>query len=419
MKSIRSSKRVSAVLSAVGLCAAALGVSGQADAAKFPSHAFYWMHDHLPPDVPAGNPARGLIPHENWRFCKNGAQLCSVDVIRPQRLWAYHRDGFYLSRVNMPHDSIYFATGYGVGRNGLGDTYCTVGGVHLSGQKSYRGFTGSEINCSQASQLSVRYLSDRTGVDSKAAWDANSGHAAFGSYTGFGNSWEYSFNSRGSANVVREEIGLGRGIYTVTVPRFGSLENSLNGIAHVQAAHNSDFSHSQKRICTIFTKPTVNPANADELRIRIHCFGKMAAHEGEGFEVNGSLGLMETGFNFVYEFPGGGLRAAVFTEWASPGSEKFFPTHSSDPKRISVRQPTVGGVPVPGRYIVHLPGVTATGSNVQVTPVGTGGPRYCNVENWLSDGVGGTNVHVSCFAMRASGPERSSTTFYLGYYVRH
>jgi hypothetical protein len=399
MKSIRSSMRVSAVLSITTIGAAAFGVSETAEAAKFPTQAYFWLDNHI-------NPVN-FVPWADYSMCKTHADHgCTIKVSENPNGNVGFYDLYDIS-VSVPRgwrgfsgDTLIFATAYGETASPRHPRYCTSGGTMLG---------DSVVNCSAPTNISVRLVGN-DGVSNRWAVVGSAGNAGFGSYKSDN---PITFNSDGNVNEVTEIRVNGvvqPGRYKVVVPFDETQSTVSSAIAQVQAIQPLYLnSYKQKRICTVhsLTKKSAQNARAAEMEVRCFGFNEEIVNVGMG---NGSSAFfpVDTGFNYIYEHQDGFSTGLVRSVWSDRLVNGIYNPVNSSHSNISVQR--IGT----GRYTVHMPNTRATKTNVQLTAQGSGA-RWCNVLNWVSAG-NGTDVKLACFVMTADGAIATDSRFFLGYY---
>ncbi|MGK4001562.1 hypothetical protein WMF31_02980 [Sorangium sp. So ce1036] len=182
----------------------------------------------------------------------------------------------------------------------------------------------------------------------------------------------YQFNSSGASNTIARQ---GVGYYAVTLPG----QTALGGTVEV-TAYGAGSDH-----CKV---SSWGQSGGDTV-VRVRCFDSAGAPSDGRFTLNFARSRQVNG-GLSYSYA-----------WANnPTAASYTPSLSYQEGYIAGDLGDVGiditaARTSAGRYSVSLPGMSATGSNVQVTAYGSG-PEYCKVVGW-----GGSettaNVNVACF----------------------
>jgi hypothetical protein len=217
-------------------------------------------------------------------------------------------------------------------------------------------------------RFSVAYVrKSGTGATDEAYVWANDPAAA--SYTP---NLTYQFNSSGAQNTI---VRQGVGVYAVTLPG----QTAAGGTVEVTAyGLDSDYCKVSSWV-----------QSGSDTVARVRCFDTTGAPSDSRFTLNFARASS----------PNGGL--AYSYAWANdPDAASYTPDLSYQKGFISgdvgdVVTDITAGRTSTGRYFVNLPGMSATGSNVQITAYGSGS-EYCKVVRWHDDAVI-TQANVACF----------------------
>ncbi|WP_437486818.1 hypothetical protein WME75_04595 [Sorangium sp. So ce1014] len=197
----------------------------------------------------------------------------------------------------------------------------------------------------------------------------------------------HQFNSSGVNNTIVRQ-GVGR--YAVTLPG----QTAVGGTVEV-TAYGPDSDHC---------KVAGWGQSGDDTAVNVRCFDSAGALADGRFTLNFARSAP----------PNGGLSYSY--AWAhDTAAASYTPSLAYQKGFISgdagdVEADITAGRTSAGRYSVNLPGMSATGSNVQVTAYGTGS-EYCKVVGWSGDGSE-TQASVACFD---EGGTSADTRFVLVY----
>ncbi|WP_437998121.1 hypothetical protein WMF26_47500 [Sorangium sp. So ce185] len=182
----------------------------------------------------------------------------------------------------------------------------------------------------------------------------------------------YQFNSSGESNTI-ERQGVGR--YAVTLPS----QTAAGGTVEV-TAYGPGSEHC---------KVSSWAQSGDDAVVYVRCFdssgapsdGRFTLNFGRSTQVNGALS-----YSYAWAHD---ATAAAYTPSLSY-QKGYIAGDVGD-----VTTDITAGRTSAGRYVVNLPGMAATGSNVQVTAYGTGS-EHCKVVSWSGDAAE-TQAYVACF----------------------
>ena len=252
---------------------------------------------------------------------------------------------------------------------GLGSERCKVRSWGNSG-----GDVHANVNCftpagaAVDTQFSIAYLrKSGTGSTQEAYVWADAPTTA--SYTP---NATYQFNSSGVQNTITRE---GTGLYTVTLPG----QTAVGGTVEV-TAYGADSDH-----CKVESWGQ----SGDDTVVNVRCFDAASTRSDSRFTLNFVNGTQ----------PNGALSYSY--AWASSAtSASYTPSLSYQEGFIAgdvgdVATDITAGRTSTGRYFVDLPGMSSTGSNVQITAHGSGS-SYCKVSGWQGDEAN-TRASVACF----------------------
>ncbi|WP_437851613.1 hypothetical protein [Sorangium sp. So ce363] len=245
------------------------------------------------------------------------------------------------------------------------------------------------VNCFTAggapvdTQFSVAYVhKSGTGSSDEAYVWANNPTAS--AYTPAAT---YQFNSSGVNNTIARE---GVGYYAVTLPG-----QTAGGATVEVTAYGPGSDH-----CKVGSWGQ----SGDDAVVRVRCFDSSGAPSDSQFTLNFARSRqVNGGLSYSYAWANNATAAA------------YTPSLSYQEGYIAgdlgeVETDITAGRTSAGRYSVSLPGMSASGSNVQITAYGTG-PEYCKVVGWSGNETN-ANVNVACFD--ASGAP-ADTRFVLVY----
>jgi len=256
---------------------------------------------------------------------------------------------------------------------GSGSERCKVNSWVNSG-----GDVNAYVNCFTAAgtavntQFSIAYVrkSGTGSTDEAYVWANNPTSSSYTPDT------TYQYNSSGSTNTITRS---GTGVYAVTLPGQTALGATVEVTAY---GTDSDYckvgSWSQSGSNTV---------------VNVRCFDTSGAASDSKFTLNfGRSTQINGGLSYSYA-------------WANNATSSSYTPHLSYQKGYiagdigDVTTDITAGRSSTGHYSVTLPGMTATGSNVQITAYGTGS-EYCKVIGWSASGSA-TQVNVACY--NASG----------------
>jgi hypothetical protein len=252
---------------------------------------------------------------------------------------------------------------------GSGSQFCKVQSWTDSG-----GGVDVYVNCFTAgsaaidTRFSVAYLrKSGTGSTEEAYVWADDPAAA--SYTP---SLTYQFNSSGAQNTIARQ---GVGVYAVTLPD----QTALGGTVEV----------TSYGLGSDYCKVSSWGQSGSDTVVWVRCFDTTGAPSDSRFTLNFARATS----------PNGALSYSY--AWANnPDAASYTPHLSYQKGFISgdagdVATDITAGRTSTGRYFVNLPGMSATGSNVQVTAYGSGS-EYCKVVGWNGNEAA-TQASVGCF----------------------
>lgn len=267
---------------------------------------------------------------------------------------------------------------------GSGSERCKVDHWSNSG-----GAVGVYVNCFTAggaavnTRFSIAYIrKSGTGASEEAYVWADDATA-----TAYTPNATYQFNSSGASNTIAR---LGTGRYAVTLPE----QTALGGTVEVTAyGAGSDY-----------CKVSGWAQSGDDTVVNVRCFDSAGALSDSRFTVNFARSTS----------PNGALSYSY--AWASQAASAAYTPSLSYQKGFvagdwgDVATDITAGRTSTGRYFVDLPGMSSTGSNVQVTAYGSGS-EYCKVVGWSGDEAN-AEANVACFD---AGGALTDTQFVLVY----
>ncbi|MDI1437477.1 hypothetical protein [Polyangium sorediatum] len=239
--------------------------------------------------------------------------------------------------------------------------------IHIGGNVNV------DVNCFTAggeavdTRFSIAYVrKSGTGFSHEAYVRAN--EATTSAYTP---DLRFQFNSTGANNTVAR---LGAGRYTVTLPG----QTAVGGTVEV-TAYGAGSDH-----CKVASWTQLG----DDMVVSVRCFDSAGALSDSMFDLNFANATHVNGApSYSYA-------------WTNDATAAAYTPHLSYQKGFllgwgDVATDITAGRTSTGRYLVNLPGMSSTGSNVQVTAYGSGS-ESCKVVSWSGD-ESNANADVACF----------------------
>ncbi|WP_438023971.1 hypothetical protein [Sorangium sp. So ce233] len=269
---------------------------------------------------------------------------------------------------------------------GSGAERCKVDHWNNSG-----GDVNAYVNCFTAggaalnTRFSIAYVrKSGTGSSDEAYVWANDPTAA--AYTP---NLTHQFNSSGVNNTIVRQ-GVGR--YAVTLP----WQTAVGGTVEV-TAYGPDSDH-----CKVASWGQ----SGDDTVVDVRCFDSAGAPADDRFTLNFARSAPPNGA-LSYSYAWAHDTAAASYTPSLAYQKGFIAGDSGD-----VETDITAGRTSAGRYSVNLPGMSATGSNIQVTAHGTGS-EYCKVVGWSGDGSE-TQASVACFDESGTSADTRFVIVYTG-----
>lgn len=197
----------------------------------------------------------------------------------------------------------------------------------------------------------------------------------------------YQFNSSGAQNTIER---VQQGVYDVTLP-----DKTALGATVEVTAYGTSSDH-----CKV---DNWSQSGSDAV-VRVRCFDTTGAPADEQFTLVFARSTQ----------PNGGLSYSY--AWANNSGAAMYTPHLWYQEGYiagdlgDVATDITAGRTSEGLYFVELPGMSSSGSNVQITAYGSGS-EYCKVQNWHPNQTD-TQVNVACYD---AGGSLTDTSFVLVY----